>query len=564
MLQVTAIRKSYGDNIVLHDVSFVVNAGDRVALVGPNGCGKTTLLRLIAGEEPADGGSVQLGPPDRRLGYLRQGMTYDQAGRVRHYLRLEPPALEAAQDRVEELARRLETAGAEQATLVAAYGQALGELERLAGAQQAPHEAQAVLGGLGLGNVSLDAPVATLSGGQKTRLGLARLLLDRPHILLLDEPTNHLDIEALEWLERWLLDYRGATLVVSHDRALLDRVATAILELDPQTHGVRLFAGDYTGYLERKEAERQRQWEEYSDQNEEIARLRASAQHLRGLGRPHKGGKADGGDKFAKGFFANRGRYAVRRAKQIERRVEHLLTDERVPKPRPTWRMKLDLSGAPATGKDVIVLEGLAAGYGSAALLTGVDEHVQAGERVAIVGPNGAGKTTLLRTIAGELPALAGRVRLGTGVRLGYYSQEQEGLDPRSTPLEIVAAAGRGPETEMRAFLHCFLFTGDDVFVPVGSLSYGERARLLLARLVAEGCNCLLLDEPINHLDIPSRASFERALAAFGGTVLVVTHDRYFIRQFARRLWFVAGGTVQSYYELADLPWQAARTRHSI
>ena len=551
MLQAISISKRYGDNVILDDVSFILNEGERVGLIGPNGCGKTTLLRIVTGQEPADRGAVRLDPPGLRLGYLEQGLRAAPGETVGDLLLAGQRELEAAEHRLAELAAALAGASeGEQARLAGSYSRALAEVEALAARQIAPHEAEAVLAGLGLGAVPLETPVAILSGGQKTRLGLARLLLGRPHVLLLDEPTNHLDIDALEWLEGWLGAYRGAALIVSHDRALLDRTVTEILELDPVTHTVRPYAGNYTTYIEQKQAEIERQWQAYVDQNQEIARLRAAAHRMRSQGQFHKGGKSDGGDKFAKGFFADRSRYAMRKAKHIEARVERLLTEERVEKPRPTWQMKLDFAQTPESGQDVIILEDLAVGYGGTPLFTGASQVLRAGERVALVGPNGCGKTTLLRVIRGELAPLAGRVRVGASVRLGYYSQEQEGLDPASTPYDTIAAVATLSQTELRSFLHYFLFSGDDVFLPVGALSYGERARLVLARLVASGCNCLLLDEPINHLDIPSRASFERAMAAFEGTVLAVVHDRYFIRQFASRIWAVEGGTLASYPDL--------------
>lgn len=558
MLQVSSLNKSYGVNTILKDVSFILNPGERLGLIGPNGCGKTTLLGIIAGLEPPDRGSVRLSPPEARLGYLEQGLSFAPGEMVGEALGAREGDLEAAECRLAELAGALATAGeGERSRLEAAYSQALADLQALAAAGTAAHDAEAVLAGLGLGVVPLDTPVAILSGGQKTRLGLARLLLARPQILLLDEPTNHLDIEALEWLEGWLQRYPGAALIVSHDRAFLDRTVTAVLELDPRTHTARQYAGNYSAYLAEKQTELDEQWRAYSDQNEEIARLRSAAQHLRGLAKPHRGGKADGGDKFAKGFFANRGHYTVRRAKHIEERLERLLTEERIDKPKPTWQMKLDFSDTPASGRDVLALEELAVGYGENVLLQGANQLLRQGERVALVGPNGSGKTTLLRAIAGQLAPLAGRVRLGANVRLGYYSQEQEGLDPASTPLETILSVAPLPETEVRSFLHYFLFSGDDVFIPVGSLSYGERARLVLARLVATGCNCLLLDEPINHLDIPSRASFERAIAGFEGTVLAVVHDRYFIRRFAGRIWAVEEGTLANYLGYDD--WERRR-----
>lgn len=548
MLQISNVSKSYGANTVLTDVSFILNPRDHLGLVGPNGCGKTTLLRIIARLEPPDRGSVQIAPPDLRLGYLEQGLTCSQDETVGEALGVGSAAISRAESYLAELASALASAAPEdQRRLSAEYAHALEALQDLTTVQPAPHEAEAVLAGLGLNAVSLEMPVASLSGGQKTRLGLARLLLRQPQVLLLDEPTNHLDIEALEWLEDWLQRYPGAALIVSHDRAFLDRSVTGILELDPQSHTLHHYAGNYSAYADQKQAEMDARWRAYADQNEEIARLQAAARRLRGIARPHRGGKGSDGDKFAKGFFANRGRFTVARAKQLEARVERLLGEERIEKPRPTWQMKLDLSTAAASGRDVFSLEGLSIGYGERVLLRDVNQILRLSERVALVGPNGCGKTTLLRTIAGTLPPLAGSIRLGANVRVGYYSQEQEVLDLESTPLATIGAVAALSHTDLRSFLHYFLFSGDEVFTRVANLSYGQRARLILARLVAQGCNLLLLDEPVNHLDIPSRSAFEQAMAAYTGTVLAVVHDRYFIRSFATRLWVVEGDTVSSH-----------------
>jgi ATP-binding cassette, subfamily F, member 3 len=346
----------------------------------------------------------------------------------------------------------------------------------------------------------------------------------------------------LEWLEDWLNAYRGAVLIVSHDRAFLDRTVTRILELDPATHQVREYAGSYADYLEQKLGEQDRQRQAYTDQQQEILHLRNTARHLRGIAKFKRGGKADTNDKFAKGFFGNRSAGTVGRATQVEERLARLLTDERIEKPKAGWQMKLDFGEVPASGQDVVVLEHLSVGYDGQVLLADLNQQLRAGSRVALIGPNGSGKTTLLRTIAGRLPPLAGRARLGAKVHVGYMAQEQELLDPALDALATIRAAAPLSETDARSFLHYFLFSGDDVFVPVGSLSFGERARLSLASLVARGCNFLLLDEPINHLDIPSRARFEQALAAFDGTVLAVVHDRYFIESFASEVWEVVDG----------------------
>ena len=547
MLRASNITKAYGDNIILENVSFIVNPGDRLGLIGPNGCGKTTLLRILAGQERPDAGSVQFSPPDLRLGYLEQGLAPAETDTVAEFLRAAPSRLEEAEREVARLAEALTEAGdAERPRLMRAYDAALAELERLAASQTAAHDAEAVLAGLGLGEVPLHTLVATLSGGQKTRLGLARLLLNAPHILLLDEPTNHLDIEALEWLEGWLRRFRGAAVIVSHDRTFLDCTVTSILELDPDTHAVAEYPGTYSDYVDVKTRQREKQWTAYKEQQERIARIEEGIRELSAYAdRIERGSIHFHIRKIAKGI--------ARRAVVQRERLERELERERVEKPRLSWQMKLEFADAPVTGQDVLILENVAAGYDGAALFSGVSEILRAGERVALVGPNGAGKTTLLRVITGALPPMAGRVRLGSNVRLGYYAQEQENLSPDATPLDIIRGAAALSQTDARSFLHYFLFAGDDVFVRVGDLSYGERARLALAQMAASGCNLLLLDEPINHLDIPSRARFEQALAAFEGTVLAVVHDRYFIRGFATRLWALSAGALTSHLSLDDV-----------
>jgi ATPase subunit of ABC transporter with duplicated ATPase domains len=540
MLTVRQIRKCFGDNIILDGVSFNLNPGERAGLVGPNGCGKTTLLRILAGIDAADSGSVQK-PNSLRIGYLPQGLVLPGDETVGAYLERAQGDLPRLAAEVERLAARLASAPEEKA-LHAEYDEAL---VRLAAASGSAGGSAAALAALGLDRVPPDAWISTLSGGQKTRLALAGVLLAHPQLMILDEPTNHLDLPMLEWLEGWLNGFRGGALVVSHDRAFLDRTVTSILELDPHTHAVREYEGDYSAYREAKDAERARREQAYSDQQEEIAELRSAAAHLRGISRFRRGGKADTKDGFARGFFANRGAGTMKRAKQIERRIERLLTEERVEKPGWEWGLKLEFDPAAAGGNDVLALEDLSAGYGRTVILRNIHMRLRRGARAVLTGANGSGKTTLLRTIAGALPPLAGRVRVGANVKLGFMAQEQETLDPAMNALQTVQAEIAADETDARRFLHCFLFSGDDVFTPVGSLSYGERARLLLALLAARGCNFLLLDEPINHLDIPSRDRFEQALAAFPGTVLAVVHDRYFIKRIASEVWGVENGRIR-------------------
>jgi len=537
MLTVHQISKSYGIEAVLRKVSFTLNRGERLGLVGPNGCGKTTLLRILAGVDAPDSGSVRFYPPGLRVGYLPQGVLSGPDETLESYLVVSDANLSGLSEEITRLAEALVQSPAEPA-LQRDYDLALSQLEA---ASESASRLPQVLGALGLGEFALDSLLANLSGGQKTRLSLARVLLNNPQLLLLDEPTNHLDLDMLEWLESWLGGFPGAVLVVSHDRAFLDGAATSILEIDPQTHTALQFAGNYAAYLEQKMAEREKQWQEYKEQQHEITQLRAAVAHVRKIGSFKRGGKGDSGDKFAKGFFANRSKETIRRAKHLEARLEKLMTEDKVDKPRQSWQMKLEFEETPTSGRDVLVLEDLSVGYGALVLLAGLNQTLKYGARTALIGPNGAGKTTLLRTIAGKLEPISGQLRLGASVKIGYMAQEQEDLLPELNAFEMICRMAAFSETDARTFLHRFLFTGDDVFVPVGLLSYGERARLSLACLVAQGCNFLLLDEPVNHLDIPSRTRFEQALGSFDGTILAVVHDRYFIEGFASELWEVQG-----------------------
>ena len=419
-------------------------------------------------------------------------------------------------------------------------------LQQIEATAQDEHRAITILAGLGLDQFNADTPLLHLSGGQKTRLALAGVLLSNPRFLIFDEPTNHLDIEMLEWLENWLQNLSTPMLIVSHDRAFLDNVATTILELDPVSHSVREYSGNYSDYLAQKSAEAEHQWQMYLDQQGEISRLQGAAAHMRGIAKFKKGGKADGGDKFAKGFFANRSLGTVGRAKHIEARIDRLLTEDRIEKPRQTWQMKVEFSDTAPSGRDVVIFENATIGYPNyPPLLSEINAVVKFGQRVALIGPNGAGKTTLLRTITGKLQPQSGEVRLGSNVHIGYMAQEHENLDFQVDALTSLAHISPLTETELRSFLSKYLFKGDDVFTPVEQMSFGERSRLSLALLVARGCNFLMLDEPINHLDIPARVRFEESLKNFEGTVLAVVHDRYFISNFASTIWEVKKQSIQ-------------------
>jgi ATP-binding cassette, subfamily F, member 3 len=567
MLTVSNLSKRYGDDLVLDRVGFTINAGERVGLIGPNGAGKSTLLRIMAGAEHADSGSVTRAPPSLMYGYLPQGWEGAPDATVTEVLR-DAHCSAAVLDELVALEVRLAApglAGDDLDTLLGEYATTQERFEALGGYEWA-HRTQAVRAGLGLADLSPDMPVALLSGGQKTRLGLARLLLASPRLLLLDEPTNHLDVDAVAWLEDFVRGYDGAALVVSHDRAFLDRTVTRILELKQLNRGqnepqIQSYPGNYSDYIVARAAARARQQAQWQDQQAYIERVAADIRRVKQHGQvnPHSPAAKKAG----------------RKAKAREHKLERYLeSEERVDKPGHAWGLKLDFGPPADSARMVLRVENVRFSYPTnesnesrigyqplvaadnrppttdderGLLLRDVSFEVQYGERVALIGPNGAGKSTLLRLITGQLQPEVGRVRLGASVQVGYLAQEQQTLDGHRTVLDSLGAVVPWSVTECRSFLHRYLFAADDVFRPIGACSFGERARLALALLIARGCTFLVLDEPINHLDISARERFETALATFDGAVLAVAHDRYFLAQFAERVLALCDGRLVDY-----------------
>ncbi|NLC55411.1 MAG: ABC-F family ATP-binding cassette domain-containing protein [Armatimonadetes bacterium] len=514
LLTVNGIAKSYGLQQVLQSVSFIVGPGEKVALVGRNGCGKTTLLRLIAGVEAPDTGAISL-LPGTHVGHLAQDVDLSGGETLLSAVANAVPRLVAMEQRLRELEAQLEAGAPGAESAYAAYAELQQEFAQ-AGGPAYPGRVKATLAGLGFRESDFSLPVAALSGGQRTRAGLCMLLLQEPDLLLLDEPTNHLDLPAIEWLEEYLGRTRSALLIVSHDRYFLDQVVSRVVELD----GGKLFSypGNYTAYARLREARLQQQQVEWERNQEQAAKLE---DYIR--------------------------RYRVSRATQAKSR-EKALARIQLDKPRTREaELRLHLTAGLRSGTEVLRIERLAKAYADKQLFQSLDLVVQRGERVGVVGPNGSGKTTLLKILVGQAQADSGYFAFGHNVEPGYFAQDLSGAQPENTLLDEILDAGAATYEEARSLLARFLFFGDDVFKRVGDLSGGETNRLALARIFLSHANLLLLDEPTNHLDIAARDRLEETLLAFSGTIIFASHDRYLLDRVATRIVEVAGGEAKVY-----------------
>lgn len=540
VLTISSLTKYFGASLVLNDISFVVNAGDRIGLVGANGVGKSTLLKIIVGELDGDGGGVNIAPL-ASVGYLPQ-VLYAQGNRTLdeliHVLHSELAQLTT---RMRALEVEMSDAKGEMLNaLLAEYGQATEHFERLGG-YDFDHRIDEVMTGLGVHHLARDRVVATLSGGEKERVGLAALLLRSPDLLILDEPTNHLDFAALAWLERTVQGHAGALLAVSHDREFLNNTVRAILEVDEHTHRLKRYEGNYDAYVVARERERAQQQAAYEAQQEEIKELKRT---LRTTTRATPSySKKVGGDKFAKGFFQGRTDVAISRV--VRSAEERLARIEASPISRPPEEIRIAPEFDPATleGKTPIRVLNLRKSFAHRALFDDLNFELKPTDRIVLTGANGSGKSTLLRIVAGYEQADAGTVTVAHAAKIGYLDQEQTSLDPHRTAFDWWRDGLIGDEDTLRAeFFRFFLLTHEDASKPIGELSVGQKRKLQILRLIAERANVLLLDEPTNHISFGVLEKFERALAEFPGPILAVSHDRWFIQRFAQQMWELRDG----------------------
>ncbi|MDY3990513.1 MAG: ABC-F type ribosomal protection protein [Lachnospiraceae bacterium] len=510
ILSVSDLTKSFGDKVVFEKLSFQIREHEHVAIVGNNGCGKSTLLKVIVGEEPADSGSVVFAK-DSTYGYLAQYQDADYPGTIYEYVYHAREDILDMEEKLRKMESDMKTVSGDDLTKLMDSYQKLSHEYMLEGGDSYLSRVGGTLKGLGFTDDDFSKKMSELSGGQKTRVALSKLLVTNPDLLLLDEPINHLDLRSIEWLENFLINYSGAVIIVAHDRYFLDRTVTRCIDLsEKQAHD---YSGNYSSFMQQKDLFLLTREREYEKQQKKIEHEDKVIEKLQSFNREK----------------------SIRRAESRKKVLEKI---DRIEKPKELdTSMKLSLSPLSTSGKDVLTVEHLSKSFDGRQIFSDVSFEIKRGEKVALIGDNGIGKSTILKIINDIFPADSGKIKIGTGVTIGYYDQEQHGFNEDNTLFdEMQDAYPSLNNTRVRNVLAAFLFREDEVYKQIRDLSGGERGRISLAKLMLSGANFLILDEPTNHLDMDSKEILERALNNYDGTVLYVSHDRYFVNQTASRI----------------------------
>ncbi|MCC8014306.1 MAG: ABC-F family ATP-binding cassette domain-containing protein [Eubacterium sp.] len=521
IISLNSVSKAFGETEVLKNITFLLNEKEKAAVVGINGCGKTTLFKLITGELTPTGGDIII-PKFTEIGYFSQSLTIDSESTIYSELMGVFKKTLQIEKQKQEVETQLKNAkGEDLDRLLAKYDRLSEEFEKRNGFES-ESRVKGVIKGLGFSEEDSERKINTLSGGQKTRVALGRLLLASPDLLLLDEPTNHLDIDSIKWLEGYLSAYKGTVIIISHDRFFIDKTTNKIIEIE---NGVsRVFSGSYEEYAQKKQILRETELHHYINNQREIKRQQQSIEKLKSFNREK----------------------SIKRAESKEKALEKF---EKLKSPDPVPEgINLRLTPAKTSGKDVLTLTDISKSFGENCLFKGLDLEIKKGDKVALIGANGTGKTTLFKIITGGLSPDSGSVRIGSNVEIGYYDQEQENLNKSKTLFDEIH--DENPEmttTEVRSLLAALLFKGDDADKQISLLSGGEKGRASLAKLCLSKANFLLLDEPTNHLDICSKDLLDQALSEYSGTILFISHDRYFINKTANKIIELKDGKLQTY-----------------
>ncbi len=543
ILSVSQLKKSYGARVILDDVTFLLNRTDRVALVGENGVGKTTLSRILLGQETYESGVVQV-TPKAEIGYLPQEISFGHALTVRAYVEQAMGALDQLRQQMQQIEQQMASPDGDLTHLLEHYGVLQDEFQQRGG-YDLEYRLEQVFDGLKISHLDLARVVGTLSGGEKTRVAMAALLLRSPDVLILDEPTNHLDFAAMDWLETYLTSYPHTLMMISHDRRFINKVVNKIIELSPLTRSATVYHGNYDAYMTERERQYQKDLAAFEAHREEKKRLQ-NLMKVQAHSTGSRSKPSDGDKLLVNSMIATAEKTRSKVIRDAKQRLA-VLEQESIQRPSRSWRIGFEFVPLPLPSSQPVRLENICKRYGERVILHNLNGILENGDKVVLIAPNGTGKTTLLNIILGHLPPDSGTVHLSPGAKLGYLDQEQETLDLSSSVIATYREEAVGTEPELLAQLHRSGLFSDSMLAErqVTALSVGQRRKLQVASLIASKSNVLLLDEPTNHLDLTSIEALETGLKDFAGAMIAVSHDRWFIERLATKLWYLEDGQIR-------------------